>query len=178
MLLEKSHSVRDYQQAGWLSLYKLKLICRSSLQVVKLFLCGGESLGVLADVVRSHVHNAGMSDMTDRVYWISSAEIHKCGIVDNIKNLHSLVVVGIAMAYMGNSRPASGSEHHLSHYFEVTGLLRDEPYFAHGIDVAYSTYVTAGLREELLSFHSTRQRGSARYVEYMRRGEARTPQMR
>ena len=65
--------------------------------------------------------------------------------------MRALVVVGIAMAYMGNSRPASGSEHHLSHYFEVTGLLRDEPYFAHGIDVAYSTYVTAGLREELVS---------------------------
>ena len=62
----------------------------------------------------------------------------------------ALIIVGIAMAYMGNSRPASGSEHHLSHYFEVTGLLYDEPYFCHGIDVAYSTYVTALLRRELL----------------------------
>jgi len=64
--------------------------------------------------------------------------------------MRALVIVGIAMAYMGNSRPASGSEHHLSHYFEVTGLLRNEPYFCHGIDVAYSTYVTAGLRRALL----------------------------
>ena len=64
--------------------------------------------------------------------------------------MRALVLVGIAMAYMGNSRPASGSEHHLSHYFEVVGLLRDEPYFCHGIDVAYSTYVTAKLRRELL----------------------------
>ena len=63
--------------------------------------------------------------------------------------MRALVAVGIAMAYMGNSRPASGSEHHLSHFFEVTGLLRDEPYFCHGIDVAYSTYVTAKLRQEL-----------------------------
>lgn len=63
--------------------------------------------------------------------------------------MRALIVVGIAMAYMGNSRPASGSEHHLSHYFEVTGLLRGEPYFCHGIDVAYSTYVTAKLRQEL-----------------------------
>ena len=62
----------------------------------------------------------------------------------------ALVIVGIAMAYMGNSRPASGSEHHLSHYFEVTGLLNNEPYFCHGIDVAYSTYVTAKLRRELI----------------------------
>ena len=65
--------------------------------------------------------------------------------------MRALIVVGIGMAYMGNSRPASGSEHHLSHYFEVTGLLRNEPYFCHGVDVAYSTYVTAGLRRELLA---------------------------
>jgi glycerol-1-phosphate dehydrogenase [NAD(P)+] len=65
--------------------------------------------------------------------------------------MRALVVVGIAMAYMGNSRPASGSEHHLSHYFEVVGLLRSEPYFCHGIDVAYSTYETARLRGELIA---------------------------
>ena len=68
--------------------------------------------------------------------------------------MRALVIVGIAMAYMGNSRPASGSEHHLSHYFEVTGLLRSEPYFCHGIDVAYSTYVTASIRRELQAIES------------------------
>jgi len=65
--------------------------------------------------------------------------------------MRALITVGIAMAYMGNSRPASGSEHHLSHYFEVTGLLRNTPYFCHGIDVAYSTFVTAGLRQKLIA---------------------------
>ena len=65
--------------------------------------------------------------------------------------MRALIMVGIAMAYMGNSRPASGSEHHLSHYFEVLGLLKNEPYFCHGIDVAYSTYLTAQLRQELLA---------------------------
>ena len=38
--------------------------------------------------------------------------------------MRALVIVGIAMAQMGNSRPASGSEHHLSHYFEVTGYIQ------------------------------------------------------
>ena len=64
--------------------------------------------------------------------------------------MQGLVIVGIAMAYMGNSRPASGSEHHLSHYFEIVGLLRDEPYFCHGTDVAFSTYETAKLRKALI----------------------------
>ena len=72
--------------------------------------------------------------------------------------MRALVIVGIAMAYMGNSRPASGSEHHLSHYFEVTGLLRGEPYFCHGIDVIYSTYVTAKLRHELQNIDSPKNK--------------------
>ncbi len=62
----------------------------------------------------------------------------------------ALVIVGILMAYVGNSRPASGSEHHFSHYFEIVGLVRGESYFAHGIDVCYSAIETAKLREELL----------------------------
>ena len=72
--------------------------------------------------------------------------------------MRALVVVGIAMAYMGNSRPASGSEHHLSHYFEVVGLLRNEPYFCHGLDVAYSTYVTATLRHALAKIEAPKKK--------------------
>ena len=65
----------------------------------------------------------------------------------------ALMVVGIMMSFLGNSRPASGSEHHLSHFFEITGIVKNEPYFPHGIDVFYSTYVTAKIREELLSLN-------------------------
>lgn len=69
---------------------------------------------------------------------------------DAIKNLmEGLVMVGIMMSYVGNSRPASGSEHHLSHFFEITGLLRNKDYYLHGIDVLYSAAVTAQLRERL-----------------------------
>ena len=64
--------------------------------------------------------------------------------------MEALVVVGIAMSYVGNSRPASGSEHHLSHFFEITGILDNTPYFCHGIDVVYSAVVTAGLRQQIL----------------------------
>ncbi|MBP3479468.1 MAG: sn-glycerol-1-phosphate dehydrogenase [Oscillospiraceae bacterium] len=65
--------------------------------------------------------------------------------------MEALVIVGIAMAFVGSSRPASGSEHHLSHYFEITGIVRNEEYFTHGIDVAYSTVITASLREKILN---------------------------
>ncbi len=64
--------------------------------------------------------------------------------------MEALVIVGILMSFATNSRPASGSEHHLSHYFEITGILDGTEYFPHGIDVAYSTVVTAALRERIL----------------------------
>ena len=63
--------------------------------------------------------------------------------------MEALVAVGVAMAYVGNSRPASGSEHHLSHFFEITGILGGTPYLPHGVDVAYSSVLTARLREEM-----------------------------
>lgn len=65
--------------------------------------------------------------------------------------MEALVAVGILMAYVGNSRPASGSEHHMSHYFEIVGIVRGEKYFPHGVDVCYSAIDTAKIREELLA---------------------------
>ena len=53
------------------------------------------------------------------------------------------------MSFAGSSRPASGSEHHLSHYFEITGIVEGTDYLPHGIDVMYSTYVTSLVREKL-----------------------------
>ncbi len=57
-----------------------------------------------------------------------------------------LVDVGVAMALAGNSRPASGSEHHLSHFYEIVGLQRGVEYLPHGIDVGYGALVTCRLR--------------------------------
>lgn len=71
--------------------------------------------------------------------------------------MEALVVVGIAMAYVGNSRPASGSEHHFSHYFEITGILTGTPYLAHGIDVAYAALLTAKIREQILASEPVRR---------------------
>lgn len=68
--------------------------------------------------------------------------------------MEALVIVGIAMSFVGSSRPASGSEHHLSHYFELTGILNKEDYFLHGIDVVYSAVQVQCLREEILKLEN------------------------
>lgn len=63
--------------------------------------------------------------------------------------MRDLVLIGVTLTLLSTTRPGSGSEHHLSHYFEITGLIENKPYFLHGTDVGYSTVVTARLREEI-----------------------------
>ena len=65
--------------------------------------------------------------------------------------MEALIVVGVMMSFATTSRPASGSEHHLSHFFEITGIIENAEYLPHGIDVALSTVITASLRSELLN---------------------------
>ena len=67
------------------------------------------------------------------------------------KLMEGLVLVGVLMSFVGSSRPASGSEHHLSHYFEITGILDNTEYFAHGIDVVYSATFLARLKDKMLT---------------------------
>ena len=38
----------------------------------------------------------------------------------------------------------------MSHFFEITGIMNNEPYFMHGTDVAFSTVYTCRMREEIL----------------------------
>lgn len=87
--------------------------------------------------------------------------------------MEALVAVGILMAYVGNSRPASGSEHHLSHYFEIVGIVRGEKYLPHGIDVCCSAIETAKIREKLLSIENIEEFSSkferTTYEENIRR---------
>ena len=53
--------------------------------------------------------------------------------------LNGLVESGICMRLNGNSRPASGSEHHLSHYWEMKLLQENRPSVLHGAKVGIGT---------------------------------------
>ncbi len=60
-----------------------------------------------------------------------------------------LVHSGLAMALMGNSRPASGAEHHLSHYWDFATYQGRRPYLAHGLQVGYATQVILAVYQTL-----------------------------
>lgn len=61
------------------------------------------------------------------------------------KLMDALLTAGLSMAECGNSRPASGSEHHMSHYLEMDFVRRGEPIPAHGIKVAIGTLISIEL---------------------------------
>ena len=60
-----------------------------------------------------------------------------------------LVLSGIAMAFAGISRPASGLEHYFSHLWEMMSLERNLPVELHGIQVGVGTLLTLRIWERL-----------------------------
>lgn len=72
--------------------------------------------------------------------------------IEDIKTLtEGLVLSGIAMDFAGNSRPASGAEHHLSHFFEMQFLFDGIPAVLHGTKVGIGTVITLGFYNKLAS---------------------------
>ena len=63
------------------------------------------------------------------------------------------------MAICGNSRPASGSEHHQSHFLEMDFVRRGEKIPMHGLKVAIGTLVSIELynylKENKISFNGS-----------------------
>lgn len=49
--------------------------------------------------------------------------------------MEALVLTGMAMYFVGNSRPASGCEHHMSHYWEMRFLMEGRKPVLHGTKV-------------------------------------------
>ncbi|MFA6507336.1 MAG: sn-glycerol-1-phosphate dehydrogenase [Treponemataceae bacterium] len=73
----------------------------------------------------------------------------------------SLVMTGLAMQRYRDSRPASGTEHLLSHTWEMSHLEKNGKFVSHGFKVAIGTLVTAALFEELFSVGTSADRALA-----------------
>ena len=63
--------------------------------------------------------------------------------------MEGLVLSGAAISLYGTSRPASGAEHHMSHFWEVVNEQRGTPGAMHGEQVAVGTVLVLMLAEEL-----------------------------
>jgi glycerol-1-phosphate dehydrogenase [NAD(P)+] len=63
----------------------------------------------------------------------------------------AVMLSGIGMQAAGSSGPASGGEHLVSHYLDMTAEAAGEAHDFHGCQVAVGTMVTASLYERLLA---------------------------
>jgi glycerol-1-phosphate dehydrogenase [NAD(P)+] len=59
--------------------------------------------------------------------------------------MEGLVLSGLAITMVGTSRPASGSEHHVSHFLEMKALDGTVPHHLHGETVAFGTLLMTRL---------------------------------
>jgi glycerol dehydrogenase-like iron-containing ADH family enzyme/glycerophosphoryl diester phosphodiesterase len=64
--------------------------------------------------------------------------------------MEGLVLSGIAMQMLGNSRPASGSEHHMSHYWEMLHVMQGHDPELHGVKVSIATLFIISMYHKLL----------------------------
>lgn len=88
---------------------------------------------------------------------ISEGAVQKCiANIDGVKTrsdaainniMDGLLRTSIAMSYVNNSRPASGSEHHLSHYWEMMYLFQGKRALLHGTKVGLTSIIVAKLYE-------------------------------
>ncbi|MCI2057380.1 MAG: sn-glycerol-1-phosphate dehydrogenase [Oscillibacter sp.] len=65
--------------------------------------------------------------------------------------MEGLVLTGVAMSLYGNSRPASGCEHHMSHYWEMMFEQAGKRPVPHGTQVSVGTVLVLKLVEALRS---------------------------
>ena len=75
-----------------------------------------------------------------------------------------LVIGGVAMAYAGVSRPASGVEHYFSHVWDMRGLEFGTKVDLHGIQCAMATVKAVELYEKVLGITPDWEKAKA-YVE-------------
>ncbi len=62
-----------------------------------------------------------------------------------------LMISGLAMHWVGKSRPAAGAEHHLAHFIGMKAMMNNKNIHLHGIEVAVMTLVMIEVYKDILS---------------------------
>ncbi len=71
-------------------------------------------------------------------------DVHACKVL-----MQAIILSGYSMALAGNSAPASGGEHLISHYLDMTAYTNNRSPELHGLQVALGSLLTCTLYEEI-----------------------------
>ncbi len=72
--------------------------------------------------------------------------------------LEALILSGTSMARVGNSRPASGLEHHASHFWDLLAARGLRSHHSHGLQVGYATWFGMHLQRHAYAVEFTQLR--------------------
>lgn len=86
---------------------------------------------------------AGLAEMSADLLIGEQAALSAGGEAAALALIQSLVGSGIAMAIAGSSRPASGSEHLISHALDADALEQGRPVGSHGVQCGLATLLMA-----------------------------------
>lgn len=101
-----------------------------------------------AEIARRTLH--AVQECADNAVGIGHAQPQAVRIL-----FDALVESGYCMLDFGQSRPASGAEHHYSHFWEMKLLREGRPAVLHGAKVGVATVLVAGLYDRLRSISRT-----------------------
>lgn len=99
----------------------------------------------LSHIINGETINAEAFELMEKARddcWNSFEDLLSYDKVAIEKLMNALVVAGLSMAICGNSRPASGGEHHMSHFLEMDFISRGEKVPPHGVKVAIGTLIS------------------------------------
>lgn len=65
--------------------------------------------------------------------------------------MEGLILTGLAMLWTNSSRPASGTEHLLAHFWEMKGLLQGKSEHLHGTAVGVGAWIAGNIYRRLLA---------------------------
>ena len=110
-----------------------------------------------------------IDEVADNIHGVAYGDINA-----SQKVMEGLLATGIAMAWIGNSRPAAGCEHHMSHVMELSFQMDGKKAVLHGVKVGISllacVYMYQLLAEEDIDFDAARARSFSRtdWLEFTR----------
>lgn len=98
----------------------------------------------LSQIVNGEWHCDFISDIVDAAIQkvVTGSDQIAAGEDEAIADLvEALLLSGVCMDFAGNSRPASGCEHHMSHFWEMRYLLEGREAVFHGTKVGIGTVI-------------------------------------
>ena len=99
-----------------------------------------------------YIMTGGRADYCEKLASDMRAVVKSCRDCKEINNgavIKALLESGLVMQRAGHSKPASGSEHHLSHFWEMMALSRGEAAVLHGAKVGVAALISLRVYEWL-----------------------------